>query len=238
MVINANTYTQGASGALTLTLDSTEHGAYGRINASGTFTAGGTLTIANDGLPLNSATTFDVINGAEITGQFDDIQLPTPAAGYAWDLSALYTDGEIAIITVPGSISATPILWLDANDTGSPLLKMVWPSIQLIDKTGHANTTQLTETKKPTFTSGGFNGLNTINFDGSNELKFNDLPSHTSTSYSAYMVLKPSVIGNSDISFASGSGTARGYHRDPNLQYYASGDYGDSGSSQLRQTSR
>ena len=126
--------TMATDASLTMTLDhATTHG---KLTVTGSINVDGTLNIANSGLALDAAVTFTLFNKA-LTGQFDDIQLPTPAAGFAWDLDDLYSSGQVSVIAAPGGLSITPVFWLDATDIGTTVLDGSGNVARWIDKSGN-----------------------------------------------------------------------------------------------------
>ena len=76
---------------------------YDKIYINGTFYAGGTLEVKfiNNFMAANGGT-FKIFDFAGANGVFDDIILPGDTN--FWNLSKLYTDGEIIYIRPPGTI--------------------------------------------------------------------------------------------------------------------------------------
>ena len=130
-VVSVTDYLQGNSGTLNLILDSKTGGQHGRINASGTVNADGTLTITNDGLTFADGDSFDIFNGT-ISGTWDTINLPTLTGNLHWNTVDLYTTGTISVgepmiitidtnygltvsLSIEGTLSNVDIDWGDGN---------------------------------------------------------------------------------------------------------------------------
>ena len=198
-VITAATHSQGSSGTLSLALDSTTAGSYGRMNVTGTLTLAGTLTIT-ESITEAAGQTFDILNWGLLSGEFDDIQLPNLSVGLAWDLSNLYVNGQIQIIAAPAGLAAAPVLWLDASDAGS-VLKSGSNVLGLIDKVGTTRT--ISVSGNPTYTTGDaeFNSENTVAFDGNDYLEYADVA--VGADQSVYIVAKvTTVVDNRDSLFS------------------------------------
>ena len=71
------------------------------------------VTLANGFKPAAGGT-FQILSWAAISGAFGAVSLPALTAGFAWDLSALYTTGTIAVGKVP-----MPTLSITAGDQQS-----------------------------------------------------------------------------------------------------------------------
>ena len=104
-----------AAGArLRINVESTVTTNNGLLNiVNGTPAPQGTLIISEsiDETSLTLPYTIKIINWPNTpSSNFDDIELPILQDGYNWDLSKLYTTGEIAIIATPGGLTFSPIL--------------------------------------------------------------------------------------------------------------------------------
>ena len=72
------------------------------VNASGTVTYGGTLSVTNLAGTLANGDSFKIFNGAAYAGIFATKILPALNAGLIWDTSALTTSGAIAVVISNG----------------------------------------------------------------------------------------------------------------------------------------
>ena len=94
-------YAQGTNGILTLELDPLSH-TCDRLSVSGQLTAGGTLDILSlSGSPA-LGDVYHVLDFGSLSGRFARVNLPALANG-VWDLSQLYTTGDIAVLPEPAT---------------------------------------------------------------------------------------------------------------------------------------
>ena len=63
--------------------------------------------------------TFDILDWGTLTGTFDTVNLPSLDPGLSWDVSALYTTGEITVHRVPGEPSVLTWDGIDPGDWNS-----------------------------------------------------------------------------------------------------------------------
>jgi len=57
-----------------------------------------------DGFRPQGGDSFDILNLAVLSGEFDDISLPQLADGLVWDTSSLYGDGSLTVVPEPCTI--------------------------------------------------------------------------------------------------------------------------------------
>ena len=116
-VKGAGTFSPGLSPALTIvgsiTLTPTNTlimelggmsrgGQYDAIDASGTLGLGGVMNVTLiDGFNPAAGHTFDLFDWATLSGTFATLNLPSLAAGLAWDMSQLYSTGVLSVAS-PG----------------------------------------------------------------------------------------------------------------------------------------
>lgn len=164
---NETNYTLNSASTTRIELGGTTDGSYGRINATGTVTLGGTLQIT-ESISETAGMSFDILNWGLLTSatQFDDVVLPALSGGLAWDLSNLYVDGSISIVNSPGSISIAPKLWLDASDTGSVVRDASNNVSQWSDKSGSDIDFNVVSNFFPLYQASVINGRPALNFDG------------------------------------------------------------------------
>jgi hypothetical protein len=133
----------------------------------------GSLVIATpNAITLAAGNSFTVLRGANInSGRFVNITLPTLNAGLAWDLSNLYSAGQIVVTSAPGAIDVSPVLWLDASDIGSVCTANGGTSTSVsawFDKSGNNNhPLQLSASQQPSYNQSVFNNLASIYFNSS-----------------------------------------------------------------------
>ena len=120
IVASAGTLSPGASigtltfsGSVTLsgtTLMEIDRGAIPNADlvVAAALTNGGTLVVTNIGVSLMELDTFNLFDAASFNGTFASITLPALTGGLAWDLSQLYVDGTIRVVTPP-SIVTSPV---------------------------------------------------------------------------------------------------------------------------------
>ena len=157
-----NDFTQSENAHLTLALNSLINPANARITAQDINLAG-TLAITYSASVAEA--TFNLFNASgSINGTFDEILLPSLGNGFAWDLSNLYTTGDISIIKVPGHISQAPMLWLNAQDEPTLIQNESDEITTWVNKAGTdvASNAASTATYRPTVETNKINGLSSV----------------------------------------------------------------------------
>jgi hypothetical protein len=97
-----------AQSGATLELDLFDPTAFDRLVVTGVLTAGGSLQVSLDPAApsLQAGDAFDVLDFLSAAGEFDQLVLPTLAAGLRWDASQLYTSGLLAVVALlPGDFN-------------------------------------------------------------------------------------------------------------------------------------
>jgi fibronectin-binding autotransporter adhesin len=97
-----------------------------QITSSGSFSYGGTLSVANLAGTLAAGDSFKLFSGASYTGAFAAINPATPGAGLIWDTSSLDGNGTLKIAagavspTISGiTVSGGNVVISGTNNTGS-----------------------------------------------------------------------------------------------------------------------
>ncbi len=91
---NFYNYRSITNGMIEVELGGAESGSYDRLAVIGTLYAGGTLAVSLiDGFKPASGNTFDILDFTSVDGEFDTLDLP--GAEVNWDITKLYTTGEI-----------------------------------------------------------------------------------------------------------------------------------------------
>lgn len=99
-----SSFSQGSSGTLTLEIGGLARGTgYDALDITGSAAFGGTLAVGFyggfSGADLSVGNTFNFFNWGSVSGTFDTLNLADLSAyGLAWDISALYSAGEITVI--------------------------------------------------------------------------------------------------------------------------------------------
>lgn len=89
IVAKSMTYNAGS----TMTMETADTLIADTINLNG-----GTLTLSHTWLtPTPAVSVYKVLQAGTIVGQWDTLNLPTPQAGYAWDVDSLYITGELVL---------------------------------------------------------------------------------------------------------------------------------------------
>ena len=122
-------------------------------------------------------------------------------------------------VTYPGVVSTTfspldlsPTLWLDASDE-TTITESGGAVSQWDDKSGNDNDlTQATSAKQPTSGTRTLNGLNVLDFDGSDDAMFAATAGdwaflHDGTTYLLAAVISADVTGSNDVVLATQSGS-------------------------------
>ncbi len=103
-----------------LELDVYDPSAMDRVDVSGIFTAGGTLSVAlTDGAPSPRAgDVFDILDFTYASGAFDVLDLPVLETGLAWNTSALLITGELSVASIQllGDLNGDGYVGLDDLD--------------------------------------------------------------------------------------------------------------------------
>lgn len=100
--------TLGAGRSLAMDLNELFHDS---ITVQGTFTAGGLLEIElAPGADLVGGEEFHLITAQSFAGAFDELRLPTLAAGLSWDTSRLAGEGLLTVAAIPEPASAAALL--------------------------------------------------------------------------------------------------------------------------------
>jgi len=86
---------------LVLEIAGTNAGAYDRLLVDGVLSAGGTLAVTNLGWTFAAGDTFDLLDFAAFSGNFDTMSLPTLSGGLLWDTSLFGTQGLLSVMPVP-----------------------------------------------------------------------------------------------------------------------------------------
>lgn len=78
-------------------------------------TFGGTLNVTNTGSTLELGDTFNLFDWSSSSGTFSSINLPSVTPGLSWNLSNLYTNGQISVVpessvALLGSLGAIVLL--------------------------------------------------------------------------------------------------------------------------------
>ena len=90
---------QGNNATLQIELAGTVRGSwYDAIDVNGALSLDGDLDVLLLGGYMPAAdTTFDILDWYSLTGQFDNVNLPTLTGGLGWDVSSLYDDGSLLV---------------------------------------------------------------------------------------------------------------------------------------------
>ncbi|HYD85110.1 MAG TPA: autotransporter-associated beta strand repeat-containing protein [Opitutus sp.] len=102
-----SSFSQGATGILEMEIAGLTRGiGYDALNVSGALTFGGSLQLSLiDGFDAASLTigdTFNLFDWGSASGTFSFLDLPDLSAhGLTWDISALYTTGELGVSAIP-----------------------------------------------------------------------------------------------------------------------------------------
>ncbi len=104
----------------TLALDIQDTSTYDRLEVAGQLTAQGTLDITqvlgHGDLQLGDS--FDLLDFGSAVGSFEQINLPTPASGLAWDVSDLLNTGVVSIVAaLAGDLDGDGFVGLSDLDT-------------------------------------------------------------------------------------------------------------------------
>ena len=88
--------TLSATSVLNIELDD---GSQDLLDTNGNLSLAGELSVTLiNGFSPSAGQTFDVLNFASVSGQFDSLDLPTLATGLIWDVSTLEVNGELSVL--------------------------------------------------------------------------------------------------------------------------------------------
>ena len=117
----------------TLALDIYDPNVHDVLDIQGVLTAAGTLLVSRDpNAPgLQPGDSFTLLNFASATGQFDSLALPTLNAGLVWNITDLYSTGELTVVTDvdldnDGLITGNDLLMIQSSN---PTLVPEWQSL-------------------------------------------------------------------------------------------------------------
>jgi hypothetical protein len=101
----------GSSGSLLIELGGTAPGTgYDQVNVNGQFTRDGTLNVVLiDGFTPTEGMSFDILNWGTVTGDFDNVYLPTLPSGLSWNTAQLASTGVISVVPEPGVVGIMAI---------------------------------------------------------------------------------------------------------------------------------
>ncbi|MBN2216037.1 MAG: discoidin domain-containing protein [Pirellulales bacterium] len=71
---------------------------------AGAVTLAGTLDVTSLGGDFADGQVFDILDWTSLTGTFDAVNLPTLTGGLSWDVSNLYTTGELTVVPEPSTL--------------------------------------------------------------------------------------------------------------------------------------
>ena len=99
-------YAQGADGSLLIELAGAEAGlSHDVLVVGGTASLAGQLEVnLLDGFQPLLGDSFDILDLAALQGEFAQIMLPTLVDGLAWDVSALYNDVSLSVVSEPATL--------------------------------------------------------------------------------------------------------------------------------------
>jgi len=117
----------------TLALDLHSPAIHDLLAIQGTLTAAGTLQLNLDpnAPALSTGDTFDILDFAEATGEFDLLLLPVLSTGLTWNVTDLLTTGELSVVTdvdLDNDGSVTGLDFLEAQ-RNAPTLLSDWKSL-------------------------------------------------------------------------------------------------------------
>jgi hypothetical protein len=107
---NSSSLILGSASTLDFQLNGTQSAAqFGKLIASGAFTAAGTLHVSlGSGFTPTLGNAFDILDWGSVTGAFSAIQLPALSNGLAWNTAQLYSTGILSIASnsfLPGDFN-------------------------------------------------------------------------------------------------------------------------------------
>lgn len=123
-------YTQTAAGRLQLELGGLTAGTqYDQLLNSGAVTLDGTLQVSLVGFSPAAGNSFHILDFASLTGKFASLDLPLLHGGLTWNISQLYTTGNLSVGGILGDYNHNGIVdaadytvWRDSlGQTGSGL---------------------------------------------------------------------------------------------------------------------
>jgi len=127
----AGDFTQHEDGTLLIELAGTASGTeHDLLSVGGTADVEGRLEVSLlDGFRPEGGDSFDILNFAVLSGEFDDISLPELAAGLVWDTSSLYGDGSLAVVPEPSTLLLLAMANLVLMLARSRNLKSNWQNL-------------------------------------------------------------------------------------------------------------
>jgi hypothetical protein len=107
-------FSQAVDGTLFIELAGTDAGSqHDVMQVDGEASLGGALEVSLlDGFEPQFGDTFDILDLASLTGEFDKLLLPGLAAGLAWDTTSLYADGGLSVVPEPSTFVLAVAAWL------------------------------------------------------------------------------------------------------------------------------
>jgi hypothetical protein len=96
-------YSQGNDAALLIEIGGTGAGTdHDHMTIYGTSELSGQLDVTlTGGFEPAAGDSFDILDWGQLSGSFDDVDLPALSAGLNWDASQLYTTGSLSVAAVP-----------------------------------------------------------------------------------------------------------------------------------------
>lgn len=174
---------------------------------TGLLTMGGTLNITiKDGYTPLAGDTFDIFDWGSRAGGFTNFNFDELPAGLGWDLDLLYETGVISVVSIPGNINVTPILWISPDDRGAIVTNNLTTVERLIDKTHHENHFRAyTTNKQATLVESGDKGLAELSFNQDTYGTVDkSLYGGQENTYTQIAVIKPTALGLGNRSIISG----------------------------------
>ncbi|HBO43613.1 MAG TPA: hypothetical protein DD670_06725, partial [Planctomycetaceae bacterium] len=96
-------YSQSIDGILGVELDPTTELCDKLV--AGALALDGTLNVTSLGGAFANGQVFDILDWASLSGSFETVNLPALASGLSWDISDLYTSGELRVVPEPAMMS-------------------------------------------------------------------------------------------------------------------------------------
>lgn len=105
-------------------------GTYSKLDVAGALSLAGKLTVSLvDGFMPALGNSFDLLDWGTLSGHFSSLSLPTLSSGLAWNTTQLYTNGELAVVSVnlqpgdfnrDGHVDAADLLAMEQALTNLP----------------------------------------------------------------------------------------------------------------------
>ncbi len=171
----AGSYSQTAAGTLDVELVANTAGGYGQLAAQGAVTLDGTLAVslASGFLPISDSS-FPVVTGASVTGQFATTTGLSPGGGVA--LQAIYDTADVTLLSqAPAAIEISPTGGLITSQAGQTATFTAVLTVQPTDTVAFglssSNTSEGTvSTSQLTFTPLNWNLAQTVTITGADDL--------------------------------------------------------------------